>query len=98
MNADLDFGKASFSLFTVNCSDDGLPVLTTTKTVVIHLQDVNEAPTAVLLSGSHTVAEDATEGDIIGKLTPVDDDKGQVYTYAIYGRGVSAFKVNGGET
>lgn len=51
-------------------------------TVTVHVQNVNEAPEALLLSNT-TINEDAAIGDVVGTLTTIDPDAGDTFTYSL---------------
>jgi len=50
------------------------------------VQDVNEAPTAIRLSGSNTVLADAETDHVIGTFTVDDEDKDQTHMFTITGQ------------
>ena len=93
-HAVLDYETTPFIVVTINCSDDGNPPLSITKTIQVSLQDVNDPPTAVMLSGDHTIPENSELGYVVGDLSTVDHDKGQIYTYAVFGNGSDVFDVS----
>lgn len=56
------------------------------QTVTVNVQDVNEAPTAIRLSGSNTVLADAETDHVIGTFTVDDEDKDQTHMFTITGQ------------
>jgi VCBS repeat-containing protein len=75
----LDHEAASSLTLTVTATDSG--GLTLSRDFTITVTNVNEAPTAITLSGS-TVAENVA-GAVIGTLSATDPDAGDRITYAI---------------
>lgn len=61
-------------------TDDGN--LSESFAISIDINDVNEAPTDITLSGS-SIAENNAIGDAIGTLTTDDEDNGQSFTYSL---------------
>ncbi len=55
---------------------------TFTKQIEIHLNDVNEAPTALQLSGN-TVDESSPTGTVVGMFTTTDEDGEETHTYSL---------------
>src|SRR5690606_24256236 len=52
------------------------------ESIKIQLEDVNEKPTDLTISGG-TVNENATQGTVVGQLTVKDADKGDSHTYSL---------------
>ncbi|MCA9142093.1 MAG: cadherin domain-containing protein [Planctomycetales bacterium] len=76
--AGLDFEtQDSYSIRVQSTDSFGLTV---EAVIVITVNDVNEAPTEVLLSND-TVSEDAVIGTVVGLLTSSDPDSGNTHTY-----------------
>ncbi|XP_065192577.1 cadherin-23-like [Sycon ciliatum] len=92
----LDYEADPIVYVTINCTDDGEPPLSIAKTIAFNLKDVNEQPTGVALSGNHTVPENSLPGYVVGQLSTIDPDKGQIYTYALFGNGSDSFLINEG--
>ena len=59
-----------------------------TNVFTITVVNVNEAPTAILLTGN-SVQENKPAGTVIGTLSATDDDSDQTYTYSIVTAGSS---------
>jgi VCBS repeat-containing protein len=78
--AALDHESAAQHSIDVEVTDAG--GLKATRSFAIGVTDVNEAPTAVDLDGSE-VAEDATEGMVVGTVSASDPDTGDALTYAL---------------
>lgn len=81
--AGLDFEtQDSYSIRVQSTDSFGLTV---EAVLVITVNDVNEAPTEVLLSND-TVSEDAVIGTVVGLLTSSDPDSGNTHTYDLVAR------------
>jgi Fe-S cluster assembly iron-binding protein IscA len=70
----------SFSL-TVQVTDDGAPNESSTATVTVTVNDLNEAPVAD--DATFSVDENAANGTSVGTATFTDPDAGQSHTFAI---------------
>lgn len=79
-NADLDFETATSHSITVTAAD--ATGIAATQDFVINLDDANEAPTALSLTGK-TLAEDSAVGTIVGTAVAVDADAADSITYAL---------------
>lgn len=79
-NKPFDFETKSVCNIYVQTQDPG--GLNFQKEFVIEIGDLNESPTAIVLT-KNTVAEDATIGSLIGRLTTEDEDGGDHHTYAL---------------
>ncbi|HUG67973.1 MAG TPA: cadherin domain-containing protein, partial [Pirellulaceae bacterium] len=78
--AALDFEtQAAYSIRVQSTDPFGLPV---EEVLTITINDLNEAPTEVMLSND-TVAEDAVVGTIVGILTTTDPDSADTHTYSL---------------
>jgi len=76
----LDFETQSEYQIRVRATDlGGLSVETS---LVIQVTDVNDAPTAVILTPA-AVAEDAPVGTVVGVLTAIDQDAGDTHTFEL---------------
>jgi phage baseplate assembly protein gpV len=52
------------------------------QTITVNLTDLNdETPTAINLTGNHTIAENTTIGTELGTLSATDADAGDTFTY-----------------
>jgi VCBS repeat-containing protein len=78
--APLDYEQAQSHQVTVRATDAG--GLSFDKTLAIATINVNEAPTAVLLSNS-SVAENSAAGTVVGSLSAIDPDAGDTATFAL---------------
>jgi hypothetical protein len=76
----LNYESATSHSVTVRVTDAG--GLTYDETFTINLTDVNETPTAVGLSGN-AVAENATNGTVVGTASTTDPDAGDTHTYSL---------------
>lgn len=79
-NASYNF-EANDSLFIRIQANDPLNALYT-KTFVIVVTDVNEAPTNILLSDT-TIKEGLPVGTVVGKLSSTDEDNGATHIYSL---------------
>ncbi|MDW3192028.1 MAG: cadherin domain-containing protein [Cytophagales bacterium] len=67
------------------------------ETFDITINDINEAPTAIALSGDMEIDENLDAGTLLGMLTTTDEDAGDGHTYALSGVGSDLFQVVGDE-
>lgn len=74
----LDFEAATNHEITVKSTDAG--GLSIEKTLIININNVNEAPTAIQLSNT-SINENSLKDTFIGSLTTTDPDVGDTYTY-----------------
>ncbi len=80
-SASFDFEvKSNYSVRIM--TDDGN--LSESFAIAIVINDVNEAPTDILLSSSDIVENNAI-GEVIGTFTTTDEDNGQSFTYSLVG-------------
>lgn len=79
-NASYNF-ETNDSLFIRIQANDPLNALYT-KTFVIVVTDVNEAPTNILLSDT-TIKEGLPVGTLVGQLSSIDEDNGATHTYSL---------------
>jgi gliding motility-associated-like protein len=79
-NASYNF-EANDSLFIRIQANDPLNALYT-KTFVIVVTDVNEAPTNIMLSDT-TIKEGLPIGTLVGQITSTDEDNGDTHTYSL---------------
>lgn len=61
----------------------------------IEVNDKNEAPTSIDLSGSQTILADAKVGDLIGQFSTKDPDQNQAHNFVLKGPNSDLFKVSG---
>ena len=105
--APTDAGGNNVYDITVGASDG---TLTTSKAVAITVTNVNEAPTAITVTGSQSVQETVTSGGTIGTaynpgtVQPVvatlaanDPDAGDTLTYSLVGGATSLFAISGNQ-
>lgn len=67
------------------------------ETFTISINDINDTPTAIALSGNNEIGENLAAGTVIGTLTTTDQDAGDSHTYSISGIGSDLFQVVGNE-
>lgn len=77
----LDYDEVRSVSLTVQVRDSGFPALTTTRTVVVSISDVNFAP--VIANQSFTFAEHIGLGFHVATASATDSDAGQTITYSI---------------
>ena len=68
-----DFEKETRYEVIINTTDSGSPPLSFLETLELRVQDVNEAPTSVMLDGN-SVFENSPVGTVIGNLSVEDPD------------------------
>ena len=89
----LDHETVTSVTMTVRATDSGNPSSSTTATVVIAINDVNESPE--MAAQSFSVAENAANGTVVGTVLATDIDAGQSLTYEIFNSPVpGAFAIN----
>ncbi|MBI5568940.1 MAG: tandem-95 repeat protein [Desulfomonile tiedjei] len=81
---------------TVRVTDSGTPGLTRDEVFTITVDDVNDAPTDISLSGT-TVAENQPADTVVGTLGATDQDTGQTFTYSLVNNPDGAFLIVGNE-
>ncbi|GGI24311.1 beta strand repeat-containing protein [Bradyrhizobium guangdongense] len=91
--APLDFEQAPSHQITVRATDSG--GLFVDKTFVIATTNVNEAPTAVLLSNA-SVAENSAAGTVVGSLSAVDPDAGDSAIFTLTDNAGGLFAISNG--
>ena len=102
-----DVGGNNVYDVTVGASDG---TITTSRAVAISVTNVNEAPTAITVSGSQSVQETVTSGGTIGTaydpgtVQPVvatlaanDPDAGDTLTYSLVGGATNLFAISGNQ-
>ena len=89
----LDYEQATSHQITVRATDAG--GLTFDKTLTIATTDVNEAPTAVLLSNA-SIAENSPANTVVGALSAVDPDAGDTATFTLTDNAGGLFAISGG--
>ncbi|CAN5907001.1 hypothetical protein BH11PSE3_BH11PSE3_21750 [soil metagenome] len=75
----LDYEATPSITLTVKATDAG--GLSTQKTLVIQVTDVNEAPTALMLKPTRVLSD--TAGATVGNVTVNDPDVGDTFTYTV---------------
>jgi VCBS repeat-containing protein len=89
----LDFEQAASHQITVRATDAG--GLTVDKIFTIATTNVNEAPTAVLLSNA-SVAENSPANTVVGALSAIDPDVGDTATFTLTNDAGGLFAISGG--
>lgn len=67
------------------------------ETFTITINDINEIPTAIALSGNAEVEENLEVGTVVGVLSATDEDAGDTHTYSVAGIGSDLFQIVGDE-
>ena len=65
------------------------------QTLIVELEDVNEPPKYLILSGEHKVAENLPAGTLVGELQSSDPDEDSVLTFSLVSG--DGFKVEGNQ-
>ena len=79
----LDFETVASYGLTVQVADNGNPALVGQATITININDVNDAPTVA--PATFTVAENASNGAVVGTVAATNVDSNQTLTYSITG-------------
>ena len=90
----LDYEAQQSHDIAIVCVDTGTPPLSISATVAIAVLDVNEAPTAVLLT-PQSIEENAADGTVVGTLSTIDEDTGDTHSYALVDSAGGRFRVEG---
>ena len=69
--------------YTVTIAATDAGGLTTSQTVTLNVNDINEAPVNVTLTGDSDVDENLAAGTLVGTVSASDPDAGDSWTYAI---------------
>lgn len=89
----LDYETVQSITVTVRATDSANPALSSTATVIVNINDVNESP--VMGAQSFSVAENAANGTVLGTINGSDVDQGQALTWTIFSSPVpGAFAVD----
>ncbi len=89
----LDFETVPTITLTVRATDSGNPARFSEATVTVNINDVNESP--MMFDQTFTVAENAANGTVVGKVIATDVDTWQSLTYTILNSAVpGAFAIN----
>lgn len=73
--------KSSLSI-RLRSSDNGVPSRFVDTVYIVSVIDINEAPTALALSG-HSIIENAGANAIVGNFSTTDQDTGQAHSYTL---------------
>ena len=88
-NADYD----GADIFTYEVRDAGSPALSSTATVSVDVDPVNDAPAFRTSTTSRSVSESATSGDKVGAPVTATDVDGDTLTYRLFGTDAGFFDV-----
>src|SRR5207244_356838 len=87
----LDYDSTPSHSITVRVTDQG--GLSIDKPFVINLTNVNEATNGATLTGT-SVAENATNGAVVGALAGTDPDAGTIFSYTLIDNAGGRFAIN----
>lgn len=82
--------------YTLNLRVEDANGLFDTQTVTININDINDVPSLISLSGTHIV-ENSAIGTLLGDLTTTDDDVTDVHTYSLIVNPGGKFAIIGNE-
>jgi VCBS repeat-containing protein len=89
----LDYETVTSVTLLVRATDSGNPAKSTTATVTVAINDVNESP--MMSAQTYSVAENAANGTVVGTVLASDVDAGQSLNYEIFASPVpGAFAIN----
>ena len=80
--------------FTITSTDSGGLSITTNYTISVN--DLNDAPTGINISGSLYV-NDGTTGGVVGDITTEDEDAVDSHTYTLSGPDAASFEIVNGQ-
>ena len=80
--AELDYEHSTTFTLIVEVTDSGTPALSSSATITINLNDLNEAPVLVGV-GQFSLDENSAEDTEVGTITAADQDAGQTLSYSI---------------
>jgi len=83
----LNYESATSATLTVRVTDSGTGALSTTAVITIAITNVNEAPT--FAAQTFSIAENSSNGTVIGTLSAADPDGGGSLTYQLVSSSVS---------
>ncbi|XP_033106388.1 uncharacterized protein LOC117108482 [Anneissia japonica] len=90
--ADIDYETRPYHRVEVECTDGYNSIR---KTLTVFVDNVNEPPEGVDLSGTHSVPIDADAGYVIGQFQVHDPDMDQEHIISVEGQNSNLFKVDG---
>ncbi len=91
--AAMDFETNPVFTLTIQVTDNGTPVLSSTATLTINLSNKNDVP--VIPPQAFFLTENSVGGTAVGTVAATDGDPGQTLTFAIIGGNVNgAFAIN----
>lgn len=87
----IDFETTPTASITISVEDAG--GLETVIDVTVAVSDINEAPTALLLSNV-SISENEEEGAILGDISIIDEDVNDTHSYALSGVDAANFRIS----
>lgn len=79
----LDAEAAPVLTLVIRVTDNGVPPLSTERTLNVRINDVNERPS--IPAQSFSVEENSPTGFVVGRVSAIDDDASDTLTFAIVG-------------
>ena len=92
-DSNLDYETEPVVFVKIFCSDGGSQPSSLEKSFFVSVRNANEPPSNILLLGSRKVPENPPVGWVVGDLVCQDPDKGQHFTYVLFGENAHLFKV-----
>ncbi|KAL3873180.1 hypothetical protein ACJMK2_036328 [Sinanodonta woodiana] len=90
---ELDYERQNTVIIEIYCTDGEFNI---TKSLSIEVDNVNERPESIQISGSDAIIADANIGSIIGNLSVVDPDENQTHLYTVTGPNSDIVKMQNG--
>ena len=91
----LNYESSKSHTISIRSTDNGKPALYKDFTLTIAVDDINDQPRNLQLSG-YTLREDRPVGTVIGTLSCSDEDKGQKLTYTLSDNAGGRFGISKG--
>jgi hypothetical protein len=91
----LNYESSKSHAIVIRSTDNGNPALSKDFTLTITVEDINDPPRNLQLSG-YTLREDGPVGTVIGALSSSDEDRGQKLTYTLSDNAGGRFDISKG--
>lgn len=88
----LNYEQATSAVLTVTVTDNDSPALSSSATITVQLQDVNEVP--LITTDSLTINENPAVGASLGTIAALDPDAGTTLTYQLLSNTDGALVIN----
>jgi len=92
----LDYETLDTYSLVIRVTDNGAGALFAERTVVVNIDDTNNAPTDILLS-NNSVDENKALGWIVGSLSALDSEMSQTHTYSLVDNAGGRLSIAGNE-